>query len=144
MTRLPEPTNDLDLAKRHLDEYGYCLLKDALAAEEVEALRSRALEQLKAEVQLGINPVLADKKQPVRFLIDKGQVFRDMVLHEGLHELVRHVLRQEYLLQPVVRLSTPTWRNPITIWTRTPTGLPKLRPQGRPWSSRVASGIPRV
>ena len=125
MTRLPEPTTDLDLAKRHLDEYGYCLLKDALAAEEVEALRSRALEQLEAEVQLGINPVLADKKQLVRFLINKGQVFRDMVLHEGLRELVRHVLGQEYLLSAfhahVAHLRTTKAFHTDQFWMPPPT-----------------------
>ena len=98
MTQLPEPTTDLDLARRHLDEHGYCLLADALSADEVEALRSRVLEQLEAEVQRGVNEVLPDKKQLVRFLINKGQVFRDMIFHPGLHDLVGHVLGREYLL----------------------------------------------
>ena len=99
MTRLPQPTTDLDLAKRHMDEYGYCLLKDALSPEEVDALRSRALEQLEAEEQLGVNNnVRADKKQLVRFLINKGQVFRDMIFHPGLHALLDHVLGSAYLL----------------------------------------------
>lgn len=81
-----------------MDAYGYCLLKDALSPEEVDVLYSRVLEQLEAEVQLGKNNVLPDKKQLVRFLINKGQVFRDIIFHEGLHDVIRHVLGQEYLL----------------------------------------------
>ena len=96
---LPQPTTDLDLAKRHLDEYGYCLLKDALSPEEVDVLRSRVLEQLEAEMQLGVNNrVRPDKKQLVKFLINKGRVFRDMIFHPGLHALLDHVLGTEYLL----------------------------------------------
>ena len=96
---LPQPTTDHDLAKRHLDEYGCCLLKDALSPEEVDALRSRALEQLEAEMQLGVNNMdRSDKKRLVKFLINKGRVFRDMIFHPGLHALLDHVLGTEYLL----------------------------------------------
>jgi len=81
-----------------MDEFGYCLLKDALSPEEVAALRSRVVEQLEAEVRLGVNNVLPDRKQLVRFLVNKGQVFRDMLFHPGFHDVIRHVLGQEYLL----------------------------------------------
>ncbi|MCY3839749.1 MAG: phytanoyl-CoA dioxygenase family protein [Gammaproteobacteria bacterium] len=98
MAELPEPTADLGVAKRHMDEYGYCLLKDALGPSQVDALYSRVLDQLEAEVQIGMNNVLPDKKQLVRFLLNKGQVFRDIVLHQRVHDVIRHVLGQEYLL----------------------------------------------
>lgn len=98
MFRLPEPTADLDIATRHMDAHGYCLLKNALSTAEIGTLYSRVREQLAAEVQLGTNKVLPDKKQLVRFLINKGRVFRDMICHEGMHHVVRHVLGREYLL----------------------------------------------
>ena len=81
-----------------MDEYGYCLLKDALGRNQVGALYSRVLAQLEAEVQIGMNNVLPDKKQLVRFLLNKGQVFRDIVLHQRVHDVIRHVLGEEYLL----------------------------------------------
>lgn len=81
-----------------MDEYGYCLLKDALSPDEVGALYSRVLEQLDAEVRLGKNNVLPDRKQLVRFLLNKGRVFRDLIFHEGAHDVIRHVLGEEYLL----------------------------------------------
>ena len=99
MTQLPEPTSDFDVAKRHMDEFGYCLLKDALSRDEVDAIRARLLEQLEAEIERGISRMCPDdKKHLIRFLINKGQVFRDMIVHAGLHEMLRHVIGDAYLL----------------------------------------------
>ena len=98
MRRLPQATTDLGLARQHMDEYGYCLLKDALSVEQVAALRARLLEQLEAEQERGHTRVLPDGKQLVVFLLNKGQVFRDMILHPGLHAIIGHVLGKEYLL----------------------------------------------
>ena len=47
--RLPEPTISIDQARADMDAYGYCLLKEALSQNEVEAVRARLLEQLAAE-----------------------------------------------------------------------------------------------
>ncbi|MDE0007513.1 MAG: phytanoyl-CoA dioxygenase family protein, partial [Gammaproteobacteria bacterium] len=98
MGSLPEPTRDLTLAKRDMDEFGYCLLEGALAQTEVEALRARLFEQLAAETERGVGRVLPDRKQLVVFLLNKGQVFRDMILNASLHAIVRHVLGEQYLL----------------------------------------------
>ena len=98
MGSLPEPTRDLALAKRHMDEFGYCMLEGALAPAEVDALRARLFEQLEAETERGVGRVLPDRKQLVVFLLNKGQVFRDMILHAGLHTIIRHVLGEQYLL----------------------------------------------
>ena len=96
--RLPGATKDLELAKQDMDEYGYCLLKDALNPGQVAALRTRLLEQREAERQRGHSRVFPDGKQLVVFLLNKGQVFRDMILHRGLHTVVEHVLGEAYLL----------------------------------------------
>lgn len=99
MTGMPAATTDLGLAKAHMDEYGCCLLKDALSADEVAALRTRLFEQKEAERQHGnARELAADRKQLVVFLLNKGQVFRDMILHERFHAIIRHVLGREYLL----------------------------------------------
>ena len=95
---LPKPTTDLERAKQDIDAWGYCLLKDALGAEQVAALRARLFDQLEAERQRGLARRFPDGKQLVVFLLNKGQVFRDMILHPGLHAVVEHVLGQEYLL----------------------------------------------
>ena len=96
--RLSEATKNLDLAKQDMDDYGYCLLKDALAPAQVAALKARLFEQREAEERSGHTRVREDGKQLVVFLLNKGQVFRDMILHPGLHAVVKHVLGDEYLL----------------------------------------------
>ena len=129
MAELPEPTADLDVAKRHMDEYGYCMLKDALSREQVDALYSRVLEQLEAEVQLGKNIVLPDKKQLVRFLLNKGQVFRDIVFQASAHDVIRHVLGQEYLLSAyhahIAHPGTTTAFHTDQFWMPPPTNESK-------------------
>ena len=98
----PQPTTDLTIAKAHMDEFGYCILANAISPEEATALRTRLLEQAEAEAQRGITTLMEDKKQLVFFLINKGQGFRDLLFHPGLRELVGHVLGSVYLLSSYV------------------------------------------
>ncbi len=100
---LPQPTTDLELARRNLDEFGYCLLENALDAARVGALRERLVEQAEAERELGAasfdaGPDGRGINQRVGFLVNKGQVFRDLLSHPTLRELVGHVLGERYLL----------------------------------------------
>jgi ribosomal silencing factor RsfS len=103
---LPKPTTSLDLAKANLDEFGYCLIADALSAEQVSALRKRLVEQATAEKQHGLafedggsqqnwgdfrNPdgslrpeaftaTGGGVNQRVWMLVNKGQVFIDLLI----------------------------------------------------------------
>lgn len=94
----PQPTTDLTLAKAHVDEFGYCILANAILPEEAAVLRARLLEQAEAEAQRGITTLLKDKKQLVDFLINKGQGFRDLLFHPGIREMTAHILGSVYLL----------------------------------------------
>ena len=97
----PEPTLDLQVAKDNMDEFGYCMLANVLSAAEVIALRSRLFEQVKAEEQLGetlVNPI---NKQLVKFLVNKGKVFRDLLFQADFRAVVDHVLGPEYLLSSI-------------------------------------------
>ena len=51
-SKLPQPTTDLAQAKRDIDEFGYCILKDLLSEAECSALADRILEQANAEEAL--------------------------------------------------------------------------------------------
>lgn len=95
---LPAPTIDLDKAKSHMATFGYCIVQDALNPDEVQEVRTRFLEQVAAEEERGLAHNLPDKKQLVFFLINKGRVFTDMILNPALHEIVKSVLGDEYLL----------------------------------------------
>ena len=101
---LPQPTTDLSLAKAYLDEFGYCLLANALSPQQVEALRTRLVEQAAAEKQQGLAFEDSGKEkdsginQRVWMLINKGEIFHEPLLHKDVHELIRHVLGEQYLL----------------------------------------------
>ena len=101
---LPQPTTDLSLAKAHLDEFGYCLLANALTPKQVEALRTRLVEQAAAEKQQGLayEDGGTDRdsgiNQRVWMLINKGEIFHEPLLHKEVHELIGHVLGEQYLL----------------------------------------------
>ncbi len=101
---LPQPTTDPNLAKAHLDEFGYCLLANALSPKQVEALRTRLVEQAAAEKQQGFAFEDGGKEkssginQRVWMLINKGKIFHEPLLHKDVHELIRHVLGEQYLL----------------------------------------------
>ncbi len=101
---LPQPTADLSIAKAHLDEFGYCLLANALTPKQVEALRTRLVEQAAAEKQQGLAFEDGSKEkssginQRVWMLINKGKIFHEPLLHKDVHDLIRHVLGEQYLL----------------------------------------------
>ncbi|MFO0995739.1 MAG: phytanoyl-CoA dioxygenase family protein [Alphaproteobacteria bacterium] len=100
---LPRPSRDPATLKSHLDTFGYCLIKEALAPAQLAAMRARLEEQAEAERALGdVNHDPAEDQaninQWVYMLINKGAVFRDTLLHPAAQELVRHVLGPDYLL----------------------------------------------
>lgn len=88
----------LDQAKEDLEAYGYCIIEGAIGTNEAAALHQRLTEQAAAEAELDKARILPDKKQIVSFLLNKGQLFRDLLFHQVLRELVRHVLGELYLL----------------------------------------------
>ena len=121
---LPQPTTNLQIAKSHLDEFGYCLVADALSAEAVTSLRTRLEEQAAAEKQRGLafedggatqnwgdfrNPdgslrpeafteENGGRNQRIWMLINKGVVFRHLLFHKCIRELISYRLGEEYLL----------------------------------------------
>ena len=100
---LPKLTTNLALAAADLDEFGYCLVENALSAEEVIKLRRRLEEQATGEKQRGLahedaGPNDTGVNQRVWFLVNKGKAFRDLLLHKVVQTLVRHVLGDEFLL----------------------------------------------
>lgn len=96
---LPQPTTDMGLAKSQLDQFGYCLLANALSRDEVAALRQRVEEQAAAERQQSVAfRDAGGPNQRIWFLVNKGQVFRDLLHHRDVRELIGHVLGESYLL----------------------------------------------
>ena len=74
----PSETKDLSVAKANLDKYGYCLISEALNADEVKVCRERLLEQAEAEEELGLSFRDGGAKQEIR--LKEGKVDRGLLL----------------------------------------------------------------
>ena len=126
----PKLTTDFALAAANLDEFGYCLIENALSVEEVIRLRSRLEEQAAGEKQRGLasedaGPDDSGVNQRVWFLVNKGKVFRDLLHHKIVRTLVRHILGDEFLLSSftaniakpggVMGLHTDQWWMPESV-----------------------------
>jgi ectoine hydroxylase-related dioxygenase (phytanoyl-CoA dioxygenase family) len=106
--QLPVPTHDLATAKRDLDEWGYCLLADALSPTDLARVRARVIEQAAAEVGTGVARFDTGKhpskhegtgvNQRVNSLVNKGSVFHEVALHPDVSTLLEHTLGPRFLM----------------------------------------------
>ena len=141
---LPAPTRDYHQARNDLFGSGYCVIAEALTAAQTQALRTRVEEQSRAERIRGLayefGSVLKEpnvdifervtthdtdtpRHQLVSVLINKGEVFRDLFLHEWIDEVVGALLGEDFMLSsydasivrprgPVMALHTDQWWMP--------------------------------
>jgi ectoine hydroxylase-related dioxygenase (phytanoyl-CoA dioxygenase family) len=114
-------TKDMGKAKSDLDVHGFCLIEGALSDAQLGQARTRLIEQAAAERERGLafhdggrgqevldragvfraNAFSEDDggvNQRLFMLVNKGQCFRDLVLHPLIEELVGHVLGEEFIL----------------------------------------------
>jgi ectoine hydroxylase-related dioxygenase (phytanoyl-CoA dioxygenase family) len=91
---------DLAEAKRALDENGYCILPDVLESTVLAQIRERIEAQAEAERALGLTVEGGPEgpNQRVFMLVNKGQVFVDLITHPLAMQLARHVLGGAFLL----------------------------------------------
>ncbi len=103
---LPPLTQDLDEAKRQLAEYGFARIPDALPPDELEEARRRIEAQAAGEDACGHAfrdgggelPASVDAigktgpNQRIWNLINKGEIFRTIVMKEMAQVLIKHVL----------------------------------------------------
>lgn len=90
---LPRPTDDLGTVHTDLEEHGYALLADALPPAELGEVRARLVEQAAAEAHSGVAYFDTEAaNQRVFMLLNKGQVFRDLVLRPVTRSLMEHLL----------------------------------------------------
>ena len=118
---VPELTEDLGQAKQDLDEFGFCLVANALTGEALATTRRRLVEQAEAEAERGLDHRDGGADQSImdesgRFkadafttanggvnqrlwmLANKGACFRDLIEHPLVDELVGHVLGADFIL----------------------------------------------
>ncbi|HLF99913.1 MAG TPA: phytanoyl-CoA dioxygenase family protein [Acidimicrobiia bacterium] len=93
------PTTDLGQAKADLDEYGYCLLADALPADHRAAVRARLAEIAAQEIVDGTDYVYDDgANQRVWTLLNKDDCFVELALDDQVGRLMAHLLGPDYLI----------------------------------------------
>jgi ectoine hydroxylase-related dioxygenase (phytanoyl-CoA dioxygenase family) len=96
------PSAQLEQAKVQLDQQGYCILPDLLLSEVLRRVRERIAEQATVERRSRLSgrddAQVDDSNQYVYALINKGDVFVDLVLHPVILQLVQHLLGEEFLL----------------------------------------------
>jgi len=107
MLGLPPIRTDLDAAKDDLDRYGLARVAGAISPDELAAAKARLLEQAAGEDEAGVgfhDGGDAERGFPNRpnqrvwNLINKGEIFRRLVLNETVKTLIGHVLGEEVLL----------------------------------------------
>jgi ectoine hydroxylase-related dioxygenase (phytanoyl-CoA dioxygenase family) len=95
------PLADLDAAGRDLDARGYCIIPDVLSRAEIAALTARLVEQAEGERARGVSfhdggP--ARPNQRIWMLMNKGRVFRDLMLHPMVDALMGRLLGGDFLI----------------------------------------------
>ena len=121
---LPQPTTDIATLQANIDEFGYCLVKDAMTPDQVAAAKQRLLEQAQAELEGGhafedggakqqwgqftddagrvrreaFSAAAGGVNQRVWMLINKGAIWRELLAQPTVRAVAGHVLGVDYLL----------------------------------------------
>ena len=107
----PPLTVDLEEAKKNLDEYGVCIVKDAFSEEEVEVMDRRLKEQFAGEEKYnlgskfrgdeGLGIKSSNKEKVSRLvwnLINKGDCFIPLINHPKIFPLINHIIGDQVIL----------------------------------------------
>jgi ectoine hydroxylase-related dioxygenase (phytanoyl-CoA dioxygenase family) len=121
-TDLPRLTTSVERARADLAAFGYCFLSGILSSGEVAALRTRLLQQAAAEEQAGLGifdqgpdqkslftkegridraaalPGRGGVNQRILTLVNKGQVFRDIIINPVVLDMMRFWLGESFVL----------------------------------------------
>jgi ectoine hydroxylase-related dioxygenase (phytanoyl-CoA dioxygenase family) len=95
---LPSATTDRAQAFADLDTYGYCIVADALAPAQVAALRRRVIDQGLGEDARGVAFHDSKANQRIWMMVNKGRMFRDLVIHPLVLEMMPHLLGEDFIL----------------------------------------------
>ena len=102
----PKPTQDLEKAKRDLDEFGICLIDRALGTEQLTRLRNRLYAAADDDVRLK-RPSSSSggdhdsNNQRIWGLLNRGQEFVDLVEDPRSIELLKYLLEWPFLLSSI-------------------------------------------
>lgn len=92
---------DVERAKADLREYGFCLVRDALPAEDLRAVRDRVTAIAEQERADGSAFVYDGGNQRVFGLLNKGEEFEHLVQHPIVCDLMEELLGYNFLLSSI-------------------------------------------
>lgn len=118
--RLPRAIDDLDRAKADLDAQGYCVIPGVLSRAEVTALKARLVEQADGERARGVafhDGGPGRPNQRVWMLLNKGKVFRDLMLHPMVDALMGHLLGADFLVSSFTANIARSGGEPMVLHT---------------------------
>ncbi len=96
------PAKTAGEAKQTLDRWGFCALGKLLSDAQLAEMRERIARQAKYERDIGAAGIddaqLVSENQYIYAILNKGRVFLDLFENDLVHELMSHLLGEEYLL----------------------------------------------
>ena len=78
--------------------HGYCVVADVLSPTQVAALRQRVIEQGQGEDAAGVAFHDSKANQRIWMMVNKGRMFRDLVIHPFVFEMMPHLLDENFIL----------------------------------------------
>jgi len=129
---LPKATRDVATLLADMNRWGYCLLAEAVSPVQIAAIREQLEVQAEAEQRLGhhrrddhVNAPGSDN-QWILMLINKGEVFQQVLQHPLVTQVLNHVLGREHILSetsahltqpgnPAMALHTDQWWMPPPV-----------------------------
>ncbi len=101
---LPCPTQQLETLSADLERFGYCIVERALEANSLRAVQDRLVEQASVERKMHSmkNPANTDPvNQWVGMLLNKGDIFFELIEQEIYCALVEHLIGPDYQISCV-------------------------------------------
>ena len=95
---LPVATADRTTAFADLATHGYCIVPDVLTPGQVTALRRRVVEQGEGEDAAKVAFHDSKANQRLWMLVNKGRMFRDLVIHPFVLEMMPRLLDDDFIL----------------------------------------------
>ncbi len=144
---LPKQTRDMARLKSDLETFGYCIIERALEGKSLDAVQQRLFAQAAAERELhnNKNPANMDPvNQWVGMLLNKGDIFFELIRHPLAMSLVEHLIGADYVIScadaqiqhpgaGVMPLHTDQWWMPVPE-------LPGVRPERPADRRRLKNG----
>ena len=113
-------TENLDDARGQLDRRGCCVVPNVLSKTQIGELKARLIDQAAGERARGVafhDGGPSRPNQRVWMLINKGRVFRDLMLHPIIEALMGHLLGPDFLLSSLTANIAHPGGEPMVLHT---------------------------